>query len=256
MRRLDKLSLKGMRFDCIVGLWDFERDTPQPVELDVTLHFDARQAAHQGKLAQTVDYSRLLGELRLILTASRFRLLESGAEAVAAWILAPPSADVPRPQVEAVDVRLSKLVALSGAAVPTLEIHRTREDFSRTTEHKPFGFVDIIFETKECGVYRERIHPRTVLPTRVHAHLDESELVLGDGFLLQGRPVAAGLAHTWPRGFPHRYENVTDVEQSFLCVDRPAFIPTDDVEVPVPVDQLTRPEPVRFFEGAALAAGD
>jgi len=246
-RTLDRLSLRGMRFDCIVGLFDFERNTPQPVELDVTLHFDTREAAQHGKLVQTIDYARLLGELRFILTASRFRLLESAAEAVAAWILAPPSADVPRPQVEEVDVRLSKLVALSGAAVPTLEIHRGRDDFPMKTEHKSFGFVDIVFETKECGVYRERIHAKTVLPTHVHQHLDESELVLGSGFLLQGQPVAAGLAHTWPRGFPHRYENTTDIEQSFMCIDRPAFIPTDEVEVDVPVAQLTRPEPVRFF---------
>lgn len=247
MKPLDKLSLRGMRFDCIVGLFDFERNTPQPVELDVSLYFDTRAAAHHEKLNDTVDYSRLLGELRFVLTAGRFRLIESAAEAVAAWILMPPSADVPRPQVQEVDVRLSKLVALSGKAVPTLEIHRTRADFPVRTETKAFGFVDIVFETKECGVYRERIHPRTVLPTHVHQHLDESELVLGSGLLLQGHPAAAGLAHSWPRGFAHRYENVTDTEQSFLCIDRPAFIPTDEVEVPVPIAQLQRPEPVRFF---------
>ncbi|MDP1821847.1 MAG: dihydroneopterin aldolase [Archangium sp.] len=246
-RQLDRLSLRGMRFDCIVGLFDFERNTPQPVDLAVTLHFDTREAARHGKLVQTIDYSRLLGELRFILTATRFRLLESAAEAVAAWVLAAPSLDAPRPQVEQVDVCLSKLVALSGAAVPTLEIHRDRSDFPVKTEPKSFGFVDVIFETKECGVYRERIHPKTTLPTHVHQHLDESELVLGSGFLLQGQPVEAGVAHTWPRGFPHRYENITDIEQSFLCIDRPSFIHTDEVEVPVPVSQLTRPEAVRFF---------
>lgn len=246
-RTLDKLSLRGMRFDCIVGLFDFERNTPQPVELDVTLHLDTREAARQGRLTSTVDYARLLGELRFILMAGRFRLLESAAEALGSWLLMPPSGDVPRPQVEAVDVRLSKLVALSGAAVPTLEIHRDRRDFSLNTEQKSFGFVDIVFETRECGVYRERVSPRTVLPTHIHHHLDESELVLGDGLILQGAPVAAGLAHTWPRGFPHRYENLTEVEQSFLCIDRPAFIPTDEVEVDVPIEKLTRPEAVRFF---------
>ncbi len=244
---LDRLSLTGMRFDCIVGLFDFERNTPQPVELDVTLHLDTRPAAKAGKLTSTVDYSRLLGELRFILVAGRFRLLESAAEAVGAWLLAPPSQDVPRPSIEAVDVKLSKLVALSGAAVPTLEIHRTKADFSMATETKTFGFVDVVFETRECGVYRERITPKTVLPTHLHQHLDESELVLGDGLLLQNAPVAAGLAHTWPRGFAHRYENPTEIEQSFLCIDRPAFIPTDETEVDIPLDKLTRPEPVRFF---------
>lgn len=246
-RPLDRLSLKGMRFDCIVGLFDYERNTPQPVELDVTLHFDTRQAASGSKLAQTIDYSRLLGELRFILTSSRFRLIESATEAVAAWILAPPSQDAPRPQVVQVDVKLAKLVALSGAAIPSLEIRRTAEDFPMKTELKKFGAVDIIFETRECGVYRERISPRTVLPTHHHLHLDEAELVLGSGFLLQGKPVDAGLAHIWPRGFAHRYENITDIEQSFICIDRPAFIPDDEVEVDVSTESLVRPEPIRFF---------
>jgi FolB domain-containing protein len=247
MKPLDRLSLRGMRFDCIVGLFNYERNTPQPVELDVTLHFDARNAAREGRLASTIDYARVLGELRFLLVAARFKLLESAAEAVAAWLLIPPSADVPRPLVDAVEVKLSKLVALSGAAVPTLEIRRDLSDYRFVTETKSFGHVDVVFETKECGVYRERIHPRTVLPTHVHHHLDESELVLGDGLLLQGEPVSAGIAHTWPRGFPHRYENTTDIEQSFLCIDRPAFLPTDEIEVDVPVSALHRTESMRFF---------
>ena len=246
-RPLDRLSLRGMRFDCIVGLFDFERNTPQPVELDVTLQLDTRAAARQGRLASTVDYARLLGELRFVLVAGRFRLLESAAEALAAWLLAVPSPDVPRPQIEAVEVRLSKLVALSGAAVPTLEIHRDYRDYSTPVETKPFGHVEVIFETRECGVYRERLKPGVVLPTHVHHQIDESELVLGDGLLLQGAPVAAGLAHTWPRGFPHRYENVSDTEQTFLCIDRPSFVSTDEIEVDVPVEKLSRPEPIRFF---------
>jgi FolB domain-containing protein len=236
-----------MRFDCIVGLFDFERNTPQPVELGVTLHLMTREAARLEKLSHTVDYARLLGELRFIMVASRFKLLESAAEAIAAWILLPPSADVPRPQVQAVDVKLSKLVALSGAAVPTLEIHRGMSDFLFQTETKPFGHIDIVFETKECGVYRERVFARTVLPTHVHHHLDESELVLGDGLLLQGQKAIPGVAHTWPKEFPHRYENVTDIEQSFLCIDRPKFMQDDEVEVNIPVAQLKRTEPTRFF---------
>ena len=184
MKKLDRLSLRGMRFDCIVGVFDFERNTPQPVELDVTLHLDTREAGRLGKLIHTVDYARLLGELRFILGSCRFRLLESAVEAVSAWLLAPSSPDVPRPRIDAVDVRLSKLVALSGAAVPTLEVHRSQGDFSVVTESKSFGFVDVIFETRECGVYRERITPKTVLPTHVHYHMEESELILGQGLSL------------------------------------------------------------------------
>lgn len=236
-----------LRFGCDVDLFGHERDAPRPIRLDLALRFDARATPRDdGHLSRALDQSRLLGELRFVLVSARFRRLESAAEAVAAWLLLPPSADVPRPQVDAVEVRLSTRVAGPDAA-PTLEIHRTRGDFEFVTETKAFGFVDVVFETGESGVYRERLHPHSLLPTHVHYHLDETELVLGDGLLLQGAPVVAGTAHTWPRDFPHRYENPTDGEQSFLCIDRPAFIPTDEVEVDVPVELLRRTAATRFF---------
>ena len=243
----DCLSLKGARVDCIVGLQEGERHAPQPVALDVVLHFDTREAAKLSQLAYTVDYARLLGELRFILLTAHFYLLESAAQALAAWLLAPPTQDAPRAAVRAVDVRLSKLAALAYAAIPTVEIHRTHTDFHLVSEAKNFGTVDVIFETKACGVYRERISPHTVLPTHIHQHIDETELVLGDGLLLQGKAASAGWAHAWPRGYPHRYENVTDIEQSFLCVDRPAFIPSDELQVNVPIPKLRRTPGQRFF---------
>lgn len=246
-KEYDRLALRGMRFDCIIGILDHERTTPQPVELDVVLHFHMRRAAHEGRIAHTIDYARVVGELQFILVAARFLLLESAAEALAAWLLMPPSLDVPRPQVEEVEVRLAKPRALAGRAVPQIGIRRQRTDFPPNLEVKPFGFVDVIFESPECGVYRERISPRTVLPTHVHRHLDEMELTLGSGLLLQGAPVAAGVAHEWPRNHPHRWENPTDVEQSFLCVDRPKFIHTDEVEVDVPVGELVRTPPESYF---------
>lgn len=243
----DQLALRGMRFDCIIGVLDHERLAPQPVELDVVLHFDVRRAAREGRMAHTIDYGRLYGELRFILVAARFLLLESAAEAVAAWLVAPPSLDVPRPQVEEVEVRLAKPRALDGRAVPEITIRRRRSEARPVVEVKSFGYVDVIFESPECGVYRERISPRSLLPTHVHHHLDEMELTLGDGLLLQGAPVAAGSAHAWPRLHPHRWENPTDVEQSFLCVDRPKFIHDDEIEVDVPLADLVRTTPETFF---------
>jgi len=246
-KHYDRLALRGMRFDCIIGLCDHERVEPQPVELDVVLHFHMRRAAHEGRIAHTIDYARVVGELRFILVAARFLLLESAAEALAAWLLMPPSLDVPRPQVEEVEVRLAKPRALGGRAVPEITVRRQRSDFPPNLETKTFGFVDVIFESPECGVYRERVSPRTVLPTHVHRHIDEMELALGGGLLLQGAPVAAGVAHEWPRDHAHRWENPTDVEQSFLCVDRPKFIHTDEIEVDVPVHELVRTSPETFF---------
>ena len=247
-RNLDQLALRGMRCDCIIGVCAHERETPQPVHVDVVLHFDGRRAAREGRIGDTIDYGRVLGEVRFILVAARFHLLESAAEAIGAWLLMPPSLDVPRPQVEEVEVRLAKPQALGDKAMPEITIHRRRADFPPQVEVKPFGFVDVIFECPACGVYRERIAPRCVLPTHVHREIDEVELALGGGLLLQGAPVTAGVAHSWPRGHAHRWENPTNVEQSFLCVDRPRFIHTDEIEVDVPLAELVRTTPEVFFE--------
>ena len=42
----------------------------------------------------------------------------------------------------------------------------------------------------------------------------------------------------WPKQFPHRYDNPMPIEQSILCVDRPAFLPHDEVEVETPSEGL------------------
>lgn len=227
----DKLSLTGLRVDCIVGVYPSERHTPQPLEVDLTMHLDTRAAATDAKLKDTVDYARLWGEVRFVLHASRFLLLESAAEAIARYILAPPTQDVPRAQVQAVTVRLKKPHALGGAGIPSLEIFRTVDEEHYDVETKPFGEVDVIFTTHGCGIYRLRIQPGAAIPTHMHQVMDEAELVLGEGLLLQGKPVAAGSARHWPKGLAHRYDNPTQHELTVLCVDRPRFLPHDEIEV-------------------------
>jgi hypothetical protein len=58
--------------------------------------------------------------------------------------------------------------------------------------------------------------------------MDEGELVVSDGLMLQNEPVLAGVAHVWPKNFVHEYENRTDAERSILCVNAPKFIPSDE----------------------------
>lgn len=251
-RRLDTVEIRGLRADCIVGVYPEERAIPQPLEVELALHFDSREAAGGGGLEATVDYARLSGELRFLLGACRFLLLESAAEAIARYILAPPTEDRRHAQVEEVMVRLSKPQALPGAAIPSLRIHRGLEDVQIEVEESVFGKVDVIHETPGCGIYRLRVAPGRSIPTHVHRVMDEWELILGSGLLLQGRPVAPGSAFHWPLNHPHRYDNPQEIEQTILCVDRPAFIPADEIEVDVPVEELQPIEPRYFYSREAI----
>lgn len=243
---LDLLSVRGIEVRCIVGVYAVERHRPQPLALDVDLWLDTRHAAHSEQLSATVDYGRLAGELRFLLESCRFRLLETAAEALARWILAPATPDRPQPRPARVRVRLTKPEALGGGAVASLEVVRDARDIVVEQEHKPFGVVDIIHVGRDCGIYRLRVGPGRSIPTHVHRVMDEHELVLGDKLLLQRRPVLPGTALHWPKDLPHRYDNPSDIEQSVLCVDRPPFIPADEIEVEDPPGGLVLPHATSY----------
>lgn len=252
---LDRLSLHNVEVRCVVGVYPSERDRPQPLILDVDLWIDTRTAARTEQLSATVDYGRLAGELRFLLESCRFRLLETAAEALACWLLAPPTPDRPQPRVERTRVQLTKTEALGGGARAAIEIVRDTGDVQYDVEDKPFGRVDIIHVSRDCGIYRLRVAPGRTIPTHVHRVMEEHELVLGSGLLLQRVPVAPGLAFRWPRDLPHRYDNPTAVEQSLLCVDRPPFIPADEIEVEEPAAGLVLPLSTNMMPPGAPSPG-
>ncbi|QRN92864.1 dihydroneopterin aldolase [Archangium violaceum] len=252
-RPLDVIELRQLPVQCIVGVYPAERGTPQPLELDVALYLDTRKSATEGSLRDTVDYARLSGELRFLLETADFRMLETAAEALCRYILAPPTEDMARAQIRAVTLRLSKPEALGRSGLASLRVHRTAEEYQYEAEEKPFGRVDIVFQDEHVGIYRLRVAPGRTIPTHEHRVMSEAELVLGHGLLLQGKPVLAGTGFRWPKHFPHRYDNPRALEQTVLCVDRPAFIPHDEVEVPEPTSGLAPIEGRAYYPAAASA---
>lgn len=239
MTPLDTIALSGLMVDCIVGVYTRERQVRQPLRIDVELQLDTRPV-HEGKgFSGTVDYARLAGELTFILEAGRFRMLESAAEAIARYVLAPPTHDATRAHVQAVTVTLTKPQALAGRATPSVRIHRDASEYTYTIEDKPFGQVDIVYTSAELGLYRLRVKPQGHIPTHVHRIMDEHEMVLGSSLHLQGQPIARGTVLHWPHNLPHRYDNPSNIEQTILCIDSPPFMPSDEVVVDVPTAQLT-----------------
>lgn len=246
-RLFDVIQLSGLEVDCIVGVYPDERQTPQPLVVDLALYLDTRAAALGEGLKATVDYARVSGELRFLLESCRFLLLETAAEALCRYLLAPPTGDALRARPVAVSMRLMKPRALAGGVLPSVEVHRRAREVRFEVEEKDFGKVDVIHQSKGCGIYRLRIAPGKSIPTHVHHVMEERELILGAGLLLQRHPIAPGTAFAWPKGLPHRYDNPTDTEQTILCVDRPAFIPADEIEVEEPDGGLVVVEGARYY---------
>jgi dihydroneopterin aldolase len=224
---VDRLSIKNLEVRCIVGVFPRERNTPQPLFVDVDLHLDTRAAAKSETLAATLDYGRAAGEIRFLLESGRFRLLETAADALVHWLLAPPTPDRHAPVVVAAGVKLTKPEALGGGALVSLAIERARTELGAIeSEARAWGAVDVIYVGRDCGVYRRRLAPRASIAS--HTGVDEHELVLGDHVRVQRRAIPSGTAHHWSPESVRRYDNDADVEQGLLAVVRPSSMPRED----------------------------
>ncbi len=228
----------------MVGVYPRERGTPQLLRLDVELCLDTEAAGRDERLRESVDYAALSNQLAFLLRSCRFGLLETAGHALCRYLLAPPAKGERRAQLSRARVTLTKPTALGGRAVPSVEITRDADWVQLTHEHKDFGTVDIIHETKTLGIYRLNIAPQREIPLHVHGVMEESEMVLSAGLLCQDKPVAAGTVHRWPRGAAHRYRNPTRRYQTVLCVDYPPFLPHDERPVSgEPADVAAEPRP-------------
>jgi len=225
---VDRIDIQGLVVECVVGVYPAERDTPQPLIVDVHLVLDLSTPATRDELAYTVDYSALAQEMSFILRYGRFHLLEAAANALCRYLLLKRMSKL-APSVLEVTVELTKPNALDREALPRVCMQRKATDVQFVREYKPFGTVDVVIETSHTGLYRLNVAPQQGIPLHIHRVMDESEFILTDGLLCQNKPVAAGTIFHWPKEHPHRYDNPSGRTQSILCIDRPAFIAEDEV---------------------------
>ncbi len=231
MPGLDVIAIEALKVDCVVGVYPHERDRLQPLRVDLYMEVDTRTAGQHERLRDTVDYAQIAAQVSFLLTSCRFGMLETAAHALSRFLLAPPAWGERRGQIEALRLRLTKPSALGGFAVPSLEIRRDASEVTLETEESRFGKVDIVFETREAGIYRLNVAPGSKIPLHVHRKMRESEMLLSEGLLCQGRPTVLGSVFHWPHNAPHIYENPTDRYQTILCVDSPPFLEDDEIEV-------------------------
>lgn len=221
VRPLDEISLTRMRVECVVGIFPGEREVPQPLEVSLSMALDVRAVQREG-LKASVDYGRLWGELKFLLERCRFRTLETAAEVLCRFVLAPPTVDAERGRVHEAKLTLTKPDALGGEAVPSLRVHRFASEYPQAVQSTGWGLVEQLHEGERTGVYRLHVAPGRTVEGFLHEGKDSHELVLGSGLMLEGAPVRRGTAHGWPPGTARRLHNGSAVEQTILCVERPA----------------------------------
>ena len=115
---MDKIFIKDLRARGIIGIREWERETPQEILVNITVFTDTRQAAKTDNLADCVDYSALAQKVQAHAeTAARFTV-EALAQDLAEICLGEKG-------VEKVIVRVEKPGAVRFAGSVGVEIERS-----------------------------------------------------------------------------------------------------------------------------------
>lgn len=117
---LDRIQLRGLCAQGILGVNQWERENTQEIVAQVTLFVDTRQAACTDNLIDTVDYDVLGQAVTQHLTNSKCLLVERLCQELANLCFAHHDA------IEAVNIEVAKPAALDYAESVSVSIYRTR----------------------------------------------------------------------------------------------------------------------------------
>jgi len=84
---MDRICLQELRADATVGYYEWERQRPQTIELNLEFAIPSSRAGRSDRIADTIDYGAVVERIRARLRQSRFILLERVCEEVAGILL-------------------------------------------------------------------------------------------------------------------------------------------------------------------------
>ena len=117
----DRIFLRGLQIDCIIGFIDWERRVKQTVVIDLEMAIDCRAAAARDDVADTLNYKTVAKRLIAFVQESDFNLIETLVERIARLILSEFG-------IAWVRVTLSKPGAIRGSRDVGVTIERARAD--------------------------------------------------------------------------------------------------------------------------------
>lgn len=117
----DRIFLRGLEVECLIGFIDWERRIRQKVVIDFELPVDCRRAAARDRVEDTLDYKRVAKRIIAYVGASEFQLVETLAHRVALLVIEEFG-------VEWIRLSISKPGAIRGSRDVGVTIERTRTD--------------------------------------------------------------------------------------------------------------------------------
>ena len=83
----DTIFLHDLRIQTVVGIWDWERQLPQIVSIDLDMGWDMSKAVLSEDLADALDYKSVSKRVTQFVQDKQFQLVETAADSIAAMIM-------------------------------------------------------------------------------------------------------------------------------------------------------------------------
>lgn len=80
---MDKIFLRELKVDTIIGIWDWERKIRQTIVIDLEMSADIAKAAATDDIEDTLDYKGVAKRVQQFVAESSFQLVETLAERIA-----------------------------------------------------------------------------------------------------------------------------------------------------------------------------
>ena len=125
----DRIFLRGLTAECVIGFIDWERRVKQTVVVDLELPVDCRHAAVTDNVTDTVDYKKVSKRVLAFIEASEFKLVETLAQRLAMLILEEFA-------IEWIRLSINKPGAIRNSRDVGVSIERTRADLSSAAANR------------------------------------------------------------------------------------------------------------------------
>lgn len=116
---MDKIIIKNLKTEGILGIHQREQDTPQPIRINVVMSVDTSGAAAGDDIHQTVNYSTIAKQIIQKVQTTHNYTVEALISALADMILE-------NDKVQKVWLRVEKTEAVTSAESVGVEITRKR----------------------------------------------------------------------------------------------------------------------------------
>ena len=81
--RLDKIFVQGLEIECVIGVWEWERQITQKLIIDLEMGWDIAPAAKTDALEDTLSYKDVAKRVSAFVIETKANLVETLAEGIA-----------------------------------------------------------------------------------------------------------------------------------------------------------------------------